>query len=367
MIHFTRLALALSLVALPALADFSYTEKTQATGGKLVKMMSKFPGGKKITEPTISKVSVQGNRMANVSAERISIIDADKATMTEIDLKEKTYSVITFDEMKEALAAMSKAMQKKMAEEGKQMEMSYSFDVKETGQSQQLQGYDTKEFLLKAKMSMKSKDPAQPAAADMDMDINMWMAKEVAGYNEVRKFYLAMAEKMNFDPVLFRMAPMMASQNEGMAKAMKEARKLEGIPLLQTASIMSLGGGDLPDFPGFPPMKDVMADEVSRTAANEAAWQTARATGGRFGGLAGAAAGGIMGGMMRGKKKQEPEKPEKPAEAPKPAAPSPLIETKTEMMEFSSAAVDSAVFAIPPGLKQVEHPIKKAVKDLEKQ
>jgi hypothetical protein len=366
MTYFTRLALALSVAALPALADFSYTEKSQATGGKLVKMMSKFPGGKKITEPTISKVSVKGNRMANVSAERISIIDADKATMTEIDLKEKTYSVITFDEMKEALAAMSKAMQKKMAEEGKQMEMAYSFDVKETGQTQQLQGYDTKEFLLKAKMSMKSKDPAQPGAADMDMDINMWMAKEVAGYNEVRKFYLAMAEKMNFDPVLFRMAPMMASQNEGMAKAMKEARKLEGIPLLQTASIMSFGGGgDLPDFPGFPPMKDVMADEVSRTAANEAALQTARATGGRFGGLAGAAAGGIMGGMMRGKKKQT--EPEKPAEAPKPAAPSPLIETKTEMMEFSPASVNDAVFAIPPGLKQVEHPIKKAVKDLEKQ
>lgn len=80
----------------PAMADFSYQEKRQVTGGSLLKMMRFAPGAGKIQEPVYTQVYFQRNRPARVMDREVDIIDLDKEVMIHIDLEKKTYSAITF-------------------------------------------------------------------------------------------------------------------------------------------------------------------------------------------------------------------------------------------------------------------------------
>jgi hypothetical protein len=126
---------------------------------------------------------------------------------------------------------------------------------------------------------------------------------------------------------------------------------------------MAGANGEVPDLPEMqmPGMKEAMAEQLGRTAANEAAYQTGRAAGGRFGGLAGTAAAGALGGLMRGKKKAEP-KAEEPAAKPPAQGDGTYMELTTTTSDWSTASVDAARFEVPAGFKAVEHPMKKQLK-----
>src|ERR1700694_1434726 len=92
------------LACLPAclLADFSYEQSTKITGGMMAGMM-KFAGAfsKQAREPIQSTVAIKGNRMVQSSKDRATVTDLDNETITEINFPKKTYSVVTFAEMKQ--------------------------------------------------------------------------------------------------------------------------------------------------------------------------------------------------------------------------------------------------------------------------
>ena len=94
-------AVILALAAGSARADFSYEQTSKITGGMMAGMM-KFAGAfsKQAREPMRSTVTVKGDRMAMISANRINIIDLAAETMTDVDLEKKTYAVITFADFK---------------------------------------------------------------------------------------------------------------------------------------------------------------------------------------------------------------------------------------------------------------------------
>src|SRR5437764_577675 len=70
-------------------------------------------------------------------------------------------------------------------------------------------------------------------------------AKGVPGYQEVRKFYQRMAEKLNWTPGgnMFMQNPQVA---EGMAEVYKEMSKLDGVPVEQFIT-MGAAGQPAPD------------------------------------------------------------------------------------------------------------------------
>ncbi len=344
-------------------ADFSYEQTSKITGGSIVRMMKMVPGGGKALEPVKTMNLVKGNRMATVTDRNIHIIDVDKETMTDIDLEKKTYAVITFAEFKQALAAM----EKKMSEQMKQSdaEISFKMDVKDTGETKQIQSLDSR--LMKLLLAMEMTDKKSGQTAQMNINMDMWMAKSIAGYAEVREFHRRFAEKLGVTPEMMRMGRMVMSQpgmSEGMAKMMKESSKLEGVPVMQVTRMQGTGGayagmGEMPE------VKMPSSGDVGEAAGKEAA----RSAAGRFGGLAGAAAGGMMGGF--GRKKQPPKEEAKPAEQPaaakpEPGAPGTLMEMTTELTDFSSGAVDASKFSVPAGFKEVEHDMKKASRELTK-
>src|ERR1700684_449606 len=85
-----------------ALADFTYQETTQITGGSVVSMM-KFAGtfskqARQAGDPVVSTVMVKGNRMIHINKETSEIIDLDAGTITVVDHVKKQYTTMTFEQ-----------------------------------------------------------------------------------------------------------------------------------------------------------------------------------------------------------------------------------------------------------------------------
>src|SRR5215475_7793603 len=97
----TFLAIVLACGSANALrADFSYQSTTQITGGSLYNMLKALgPLAHGARDPIVTTNMIKGNRMATVSKDRISVINLDAETITEIDLAKKQYSVMTFAQM----------------------------------------------------------------------------------------------------------------------------------------------------------------------------------------------------------------------------------------------------------------------------
>lgn len=352
------LSAALAALLMPAWADFSYDQVSTMTGGSMLRMMKMIPGGGKATQPQTSRILLKGNKLATVSQDSISVIDLDAETMTSIDLKDKKYSVITFDEYRQAMKALADKMSNQKGAEGAQME----FDVKvdQTGQAKTIEGMATKQFIMT--LTTKIKDQSSGQTVNMDMVSDMWLAPRIAGYEQVQQFYARMAEKMGWVPGMMN-NPMMMGQrgySEGMAKMIKEASKLEGVPVFQITTMQGPGGmpggGEMPQMPN---VGEAASDSARRSAENSASSQVSRAAG-RFGGLAGGALGGF--GRRKKPEAEQPPPPEQPPAQAQPAKPSPLMEVTVESRNFSTSAVDASQFAVPAGFKQVEHDMKKALK-----
>lgn len=353
------LAALCGLLSFPLLADFSYQQTSKVTGGSILRMMRMIPGGGKIAEPQVSTHLLQGNRMASVSATSIDVIDLDRQVLTHIDLDRKTYANITFDELRQAMEALSRRLGQGQPD---QASIEFRLDVQNTGETRNIQGLDTS--LAKLLLAMDMKDQKNGQAATMNMEMDMWMAKDVPGYAQVRKFQATYAEKLGISPDMMRMGRMALGQpgaGEGMAKLMKEASKLQGVPVVQVTRMKGFGGpgaegAESPHAQG-PSGKDV-GDAVGDSAASSAASALGRIPG--MGGL-----GGRLGGLAR-RKREEPKPEPKPAQNTPPPAPpqqSVFMEMTSETSSFSTAAVDSSKFAVPAGFKEVEHDMKKTLRE----
>src|SRR5215217_4046927 len=103
----TRSRLALALVACLALvstqklrADVRSDQKTKfQLAGALGRMVNMF-GGKAAREGVTSTVAVKGNRMITMNDATGQIIDLSEEKIYDIDVKKKSYRVITFAELR---------------------------------------------------------------------------------------------------------------------------------------------------------------------------------------------------------------------------------------------------------------------------
>jgi len=227
----------IGLAVAPALADFSYHEKSAVTGGSVASMM-KVAGvfSKAAREPMEATMAVKGNRMAHRSERHGSIVDLDAETITQIDLQRKTYSVMTFAQMR----AMIEQMQQKMKQNPNANQMSFKVTANKTGNRKEIAGMNSTEFILK--MEMVGTDQQSGQQGGMAITTDLWVAPAAAGYDEFRRFEHRMAEKLNWAPGgnMFMANPQVS---EGMAEVYKEMSKLDGMPVMST---ITMGGTGAP-------------------------------------------------------------------------------------------------------------------------
>ncbi len=230
MIRSARLAVLATCAAAMLFADFSYQEKTQVTGGALGAMMR--TAGGQAPQPMTSTVLIKGNRMAHLRADTAQIIDLDKETITNINFPKKTYTLMTFAQMKQMMQDMSQ----RTGQQPAAVDAHFKNSVRETGKTKNIGGLNTTEKIMT--MSMEGADAKSPEA--MVIQTDMWIASEIPGYAEVRNFYRRMAEKSGWAQGSF--GPSMGARGmpEAMAAMAKERSKLNGMPVLQ---VMSMSGG----------------------------------------------------------------------------------------------------------------------------
>jgi hypothetical protein len=384
------LAIVIGFAGSTARADFSYTETTRVTGGSLVKMMSRF-GGKSMTEPTVSSVMIKGNRMVHANKDSVQIIDLDKQTITHVDLASKTYSVMTFAEMKEMMELARKRMEEAMKARSKEPHselppMDFKLDVKETGEHKTISGVDTRQVLLNLEVDMRGDQggATPPVVAGLKINSELWKADEMPGSAEIQEFYRRMAIKADWTPNSMSSMVAQPGMGEGMQRLMKESAKLKGVTIQQ---ISRVSGAGMPDMGGggasggtdpVDAAGKAATDEAQRQAASEARYEAARAasqSAGRAGGVTGSIAGAAVGGMLGGfgKKKPAPTPTPAPTSAPvteaktqsAPAQPvavkeGVLLETTSTMADFSNSSIDGSKMDVPAGFKQVLNELQKA-------
>jgi hypothetical protein len=343
-------AFILSLASVMAWGDISYTSTTQVTGGALVQMASIPIVGGKIKEalqPQTTQTFLKGDRLATKSGDSASIIDLAAETITQVDLKSRTYSVMTFAEFEAQLEkAMSEMNRRKAERKDQSAEMKFDVDVKETGRTATIDGLPCREVVLTT--TATATDPQTGQAGEFRLDNIMWLAKEVPGQAEMNDFWMRMAAKMKFDPKGPRMDAM-PGFGPGLAELQKKARLLEGTPIVSTI----VAG---PSEAARP--EEVLPETTDAIRRGDQATidriQTQGPSGKQVAGDAavsaiGSAIPGLggLGGFGR-KKKQEP-----PREAPS-ATPDAAIMMKMRVTEygFSTGPVDAAQFAIPEGFKK---------------
>jgi hypothetical protein len=353
-----RSATALLWLAPAVFADFKYDQNARMTGGALKSMMQmvgRFGGGAAL-QNVDSTVSIQGNRMATVTAGKTAqIVDLDKEQFIDVNFEKKEYSVTTFAEMR---AFMEKAMQKVGQPAGE-----VSIDVKETGKSQVIDGLQAREFLLS--MKYVTMNPQTGKNGEMQIEVSSWMAPALPGHKEMQDFHVRMARKLNI-------SHLQAGIGRGMQEAAKKLATMDGVAVLQVVRMMPTDPEQAKQMeaafqqakaqqganqPQMPNAKDAAGQAAGQAAAGAVAGRL-----GRAGGLAGGLGG--LGGLRRKKAEEPPPPPPPPAaaaEAPAPVGPqgsfsgeASLIEMTVKTTNFSNSGVTASAFETPGGFKLVK-------------
>ena len=316
-------------------ADMKSKQKTQLKfEGMLGRMMGMF-AGKAAKEGLISTVAIAGDREMTVTDQTGELIDLAAEKVYRIDFKGKSYTVRTFAELrKEWEDAQAKMKEQVEKEKGKdtsgQPEYEIDVDVRKTGQSKAINGYDCQEVVTTITMRQKGKTVED--GGGMVITADSWLGPKIPAMAEQMAFQQRYIEKLygkDAAGMARDMAQAMAMYpglKVGMARMQKESGKLDGTAVL---TVMK--------------MESVQTPEQAKASADQDK---------QGGGGIGAALPGGLGGMFGKKKKTE----EPPKEAPAASASAPtnratIMTTTTELLsvETSVAATD---LELPAGFKQ---------------
>jgi hypothetical protein len=328
----TLLALLLS-TSTACFADFQYTENSKVTGGAMVGM-TKFLGAfskdaKQATQPTSSTISLKGNRMRREdNLGKVEVIDLDGRRFVHIDLKTKSYSVMTFDEMRAQIEEARQKAAEQQAKRGKgqnpQVKITPKISLTPGNGTRQILNYTAKETKTRVDMEMQSQDP-KPGSAAMWMTADAWIAP-VKGHDELKAFYLRLAKELDWLPgAVLGANPQM---NVASVELQKSNARLNGMPLL-TYTSMGMGPGQA----GTSGQNQQQSQPQSHSSNPVSA----------------------IGGLFGKKKKDDSAQQDSGSAAGAPASPSgSLMDITTEVTSISTSRLDAALFETPGGFKQIE-------------
>jgi hypothetical protein len=369
-------ALAGSMLLLQpfAYADVSYQETTEITGGSLQSML-KFAGAfssqaKQANAPMTSTIAIHGNRMARSNPHTTEIIDLDQQNITWIDHDKRTYSVMTFQQMQQAMAnAAAKAKAQSNTPDNSastgSAQMNFDAHVSSSGATRTIDGRPAKEALVTITMLANVNDGSN-VKAGMAAASEMWLVSDVPGLDELRDFNQRLARELAVDASANSMSGLLSAQPggaEALAELKKEAAKMSGVPVLQVTRVGVSPDGKPLTAPSEAPVAqnkqgDSHAGAIGREIGTETGADEASSQIGKLGTFGRALGNSSMGALMR-------HKPSGSSKTASPAAPdnsgaaNVLLESQSEMVNFSTAPVDLTSFQVPAGYKQVTSPMLK--------
>jgi hypothetical protein len=372
-------AAALGIIILASrftFADASYQETTQITGGSMVAPLKSMGFLSKslrdMLAPNTTTTMVHGNQKAVVGRDFTEITDLDKETVTHIDNLHKTYTVVTFAQMRQAFQQMPKQMEQAQ-DKAKQdqapqpqqpksdVKTSFDVSVKNTGATKQINGLTAQEQLVTLQMHATDPNAAAtqgPNAVTYVVTTDAWITPDPPEVKEIqdfdKRFGLKLMEGVDLSAFKAQMTRNM-SQNPGMsqlfagkpgsADAMtemaKEMAKLQGTRVMEVTRMGGSGTGP-----------------ASAQNSEPAPAANSPSSNGSMAGMLGSALGGsALGGFH--KKKPQPASDTTTTTTNSDGTQTTsatLMETTVQRSNFSQAPVSSSNFEVPGGFKKVDTP-----------
>src|SRR4051812_828155 len=245
----SALSLALVLSVVPVRADVKKEEKSLVTFTGMLGRMANLFGGKSAKEGVISSVAVSGDRKMTANENRGEIIDLREQKVYDLDMRRKTYTVTTFEELRRRMAEMEAKAREDAAKapkeeqpqnQGKEFEV--DFDVKNTGQTKVINGFDTTQVVVTVTVREKGKKLAESGGLVMTAD--NWMTKSVPALKEIGEFdmryYKALAgPQVAIDAQQLATAlAMMPGLKEAFARMQRAG--LDGTAVMSTTTVESV-------------------------------------------------------------------------------------------------------------------------------
>jgi hypothetical protein len=300
--------LATILLAAPLLADFNYESKTRFTGGSLLPALSeKQP----LDKPIVATRMIKGTRMATITKGRTIVVDLGPQTILEMNFAKKTYSLMTFAQMKEILDRAMKSRKDPAT-------AIYKIDSKPSGGTKAFGFFNARELVVSMTLDAAAQATPQSAAHVL---VDAWHFT-MPGFGEAEDFRAKLAEKLS--PAYASGLSAIGILEPELLPAFEEFGKLinpgDDMPVQTTIRIGNPTSGDLGPIPERPaPQKGVVSGTISRI------------------------------GSLTHKKSA-------PAEDPEAVYPGLLLELTTELSNFGSGPADEVKFNVPEGFKQSQPP-----------
>ena len=218
-------------------------------GGAIGKLVNMF-GGKGAREGTTSMVAVKGNRKVTMSETTGQIIDLTEEKIYDLDVKKKTYTVTTFAQLRKQMEDAKREAEKSAREDRAQEEPSkpaekdpnakefeVDFDMKNTGVSKTINGFDTKQTVVT--ITVREKGKTLNDAGGMVMTTDLWNAPNAPSTKDLMDFDIKYAQKL-YGPMVvgasaqdMAMAMAMYPQiKPALDKMRAEGTKVEGTAIL---------------------------------------------------------------------------------------------------------------------------------------
>lgn len=337
--------LALAAPAVHAAVKTEEKSQMQFEGG-LGKMMSIF--ARSAQKPMTDTVAVKGNQKMTMNDNTGRLIDLDEEKVYEIDVRGKSYKVMTFEEMRRRMQeAAEKASGRASSRESKEsaakpeqgeQNVEIDFDLKESGQRKNINGFDTHEVVMTITVRQKGKTLEE--GGGMVMTSNMWMAPRIASMKEIQDFDRRYAEKMQFGSPMAGMEQMATAM--AMYPHMKQALgkfQTENVNMNGTAILTTMRMETVPD-----PSQRSSAQNSQEQRSEDSTSMTPSVRG---------VLGGLGGFGRRKSKKSDRSSDSSSGAAPAAATPgrSSLFTMNHELVRVSSDVADSDL-AIPAGFKE---------------
>jgi hypothetical protein len=187
----------LALLAVPALADVKTRDKGQVKFEGMLGTMMRMFGGKALSEGFVSTNAVKGNRKATLNDVTGRIVDLGEEKVYDLDMKKKTYTVTTFAELRQKLSEAQERAAKQAKEAPKEAgepaqpsssdkQYEFDFDVKETGQTRSIAGYDAKQVIMT--VTVREKGKTLEESGGMVLTTDSWLGPEIPAMKELAEF-----------------------------------------------------------------------------------------------------------------------------------------------------------------------------------
>jgi hypothetical protein len=219
--------------------------------GMLGRVVGLF-GGKAAKEGIVSTVAVSGERKSRTNETNGQIIDLTEERIYDLDIRRKSYTVTTFDELRrrlqEAQAKAQEQLQKADPEEKKKAEeaardVEVDFDVKETGQRKSVNGFEARQVV--ATVTVREKGKTLDERGGLVLTSDMWLTPTIQTLEEITDFDRRYWEKIagpmvgDFEQMAAAIA-MYPFLKNAFARLEQEKLKTDGTAVMTTVTVDSV-------------------------------------------------------------------------------------------------------------------------------